>query len=869
MKVLSVAALSAIAAAVPAPRISLDLTSMGVAPLELTTPIVRAHDLGETQPDGAAVMSRQDYTMKCKADFDTAATCPLPTANAFDHIDQKVNVVERMFRIDLNGDDTEISADAVDYAERSTYLVKYDAEDAAGNHAEQVVFALILDDKTAPTISMCDGVAESVEAASEWWLCDSSTANDNVDDDVTASIRYTVQALGDSDSLTLLASSITKAQIAKDHADYQDMGEGASAVPAGGATGANVYLKDWTRHVGKYLVTLHANDDAGLYGRLDDAGIGQDNVAQARKAVNIKDTRAPWINVIGAEPAYWECASMEADHANHTYVDEGATATDLLDGQVVGGLTDNVNTTWGSLLPDTTVVADGGSANTIQYEATDVAGNRATTTRTVNVRDTLKPTVTLNGEAIVIYTAGSVFADEGVTCVDLCDGDRLANVTMSWNRAFPAEALDNTFVGAGGIDNQDVELGQFVRTYTCTDESNNRDYTTRRFDVQDTTDPVLAIQGQIEHTVCATRADEYVDQGATCEDFTEGSLSHAVEVSGDVVNMRIPGTYTIKYDCQDLSGNDATQQSRTVVVDGKCDGTCPRITVLGAELNYIEAGFPYVDAGATATDDLDGDITKLITTDGNTVDTAEVFYQRRSCEEIRTVFPQANTGEYYITTFDAATKQFARTLVWCYMDSTDNKGYTLYATEADTRVVPFTGASNADCESVGLEMLKLDSLSTPVKAAIRDKFDDGSSNLFFPQVGVETNMLICSTNDQDMDYSTKLQEATYSATPHAAAAAEKGKFVIEFHVVDSTGQSACEPAKRTVIVKDTLKSVEAMTIANFDQAQLNSRMSSYMAEESQAATSSGWVIGAAASAVTGLALLGFSQRKTIVTTVPV
>ena len=89
MKVLSVAALSAIAAAVPAPRISLDLTSMGVAPLELTTPIVRAHDLGETQPDGAAVMSRQDYTMKCKADFDTAATCPLPTANAFDHIDQK------------------------------------------------------------------------------------------------------------------------------------------------------------------------------------------------------------------------------------------------------------------------------------------------------------------------------------------------------------------------------------------------------------------------------------------------------------------------------------------------------------------------------------------------------------------------------------------------------------------------------------------------------------------------------------------------------------------------------------------------------------------------------------------------------------
>jgi len=41
-----------------------------------------------------------------------------------------------------------------------------------------------------------------------------------------------------------------------------------------------------------------------------------------------------------------------------------------------------------------------------------------------------------------------------------------------------------------------------------------------------------------------------------------------------------------------------------------------------------------------------------------------------------------------------------------------------------------------------------------------------------------------------------------------------------------------------------------------------------MAETTEASTN-GWIIGAAASAVTGLALLGFSTRKQAVTSVPV
>merc|ERR1711871_1026324 len=185
-------------------------------------------------------------------------------------------------------------------------------------------------------------------------------------------------------------------------------------------------------------------------------------------------------------------------------------------------------------------------------------------------------------------------------------------------------------------------------------------------------------------TLAASRTLEYTDQGATCEDYVDGTLSHAVEVSGQVVNMRIPGTYTINYDCQDLSGNGATQKTRVVVIQ---DNDCPRITMLGDEHVYVEAGFPYTDAGATATDDLDGDITAHITTSGDTVNTQQSFYSRRSCREIKSAYAGAHTGEYYITVYIAATKTFERRLVYCDMDSTtagssETPGFTYWIPDA-------------------------------------------------------------------------------------------------------------------------------------------------------------------------------------------
>jgi hypothetical protein len=860
MKVFAAFALCAVAAAAPAPHISLDLSASSSF-YKLVNPIYRAHDLQYTTPEKKSVLSRQSAAMKCdanvaantqcitnkalsKAEYaanEKVCKCMIPFARAFDHVDQSVSVTRRVLMIaDSVGRavpkaQQDVTKTGINMKTRGTYLIKWDSKDAAGNYAEQAVFSIVLQDLASPQIQMCNGVAESVEAASAWKLCTTTTATDNVDSTniVTGTIRYTVQNLAYLNRQ--LATSVSLSAI-KNVGAYKSR----SLLPIGGAGAGDAYLKDWTRFVGKYLVTVRANDFAGIYGKAD-----KNNVAYARKAIVVKDTRAPWINIFGAQPTMWECSNEASLHSKYMYVDNKAQATDLLDGVIgMSGIKTNLATKWGSAMnPSTRKV----STSFITYNTQDRAGNKATTaTRRVQVRDTLKPTIKITGATQITYIAGSKFTDAGATAKDLCTGDLTNKITLKWNRPFPNQPHLTA-----------PQLGTYIRTYSVTDASKNHNYVTRKFIVEDQTDPVLTVTGSNPDIVEASRDKEYTDAGATCKDFVDGSLSHAVEVSGDVVNMRVPATYKIKYDCQDLSGNNAGQLTRKVVVQDK---TCPTIKVLGARLNYIEAGFPYVDAGATATDSLDGDITKLISTDGNTIDTAEVFYQRRSCQEIHALFPQANTGEYYITTYNAQAKAFARTLVWCHMDNSKaidgGRGYTFYALNAKTAVVPFA-SRNAECESRGLEMLKKSALPARVLAVLKSKFAAvHPENTFFPTgANTKTDDLICSTNDQKVNYKDN------GSKSKVTRAAEKGKYVINYHVSDRAGNAECKPYKRTVIVKDTISRVKILS-----RTQLNAN---FMAEQSESASVNGWVIGAVASAVTGLALLGFSSRKTVVTTVPV
>ena len=87
-------------------------------------------------------------------------------------------------------------------------------------------------------------------------------------------------------------------------------------------------------------------------------------------------------------------------------------------------------------------------------------------------------------------------------------------------------------------------------------------------------------------------------------------------ISTGTVDTSVVGTYTVTYNATDASGNEAAAVSRTVNV---VDTTVPVITLTGEATVTIEVGSTYTDAGATATDNYDGDITSSIITE-NPVD---------------------------------------------------------------------------------------------------------------------------------------------------------------------------------------------------------------------------------------------------------
>ena len=133
----------------------------------------------------------------------------------------------------------------------------------------------------------------------------------------------------------------------------------------------------------------------------------------------------------------------------------------------------------------------------------------------------------------------------------------------------------------------------------------------------DITPPVITLLG--EDPVAVEVGGTYTDAGATAADNLDGDITSSI-VTISNVDSAIVGSYTVSYNVSDANGNAAVEVTRTVTV---VDTTIPLITLLGDDLVTLEVGDTYTDAGATATDNYDGDITSSIVT-VSTVNTAIV-----------------------------------------------------------------------------------------------------------------------------------------------------------------------------------------------------------------------------------------------------
>ncbi|MDA8878873.1 DUF5011 domain-containing protein, partial [Porticoccaceae bacterium] len=218
------------------------------------------------------------------------------------------------------------------------------------------------------------------------------------------------------------------------------------------------------------------------------------------------------------------------------------------------------------------------------------------------------PVITLLGEAEVSLELGSTYTDAGATAVDNIDGDITANIVT--------------------INPVDVNtVGTYTVTYNVSDAAGNAAIqVTRTVNITpDVTIPVITLSGEAE--VSLELGSIYTDAGATAVDNIDGDITANI-VTVNAVDVNTVGTYTVTYNVSDAAGNAASQISRTVNITP--DVTIPIITLLGEVEVSLELGSTYTDAGATAADNFDGDITASIAVfnpvDVNTVGTYTVTF---------------------------------------------------------------------------------------------------------------------------------------------------------------------------------------------------------------------------------------------------
>lgn len=299
------------------------------------------------------------------------------------------------------------------------------------------------------------------------------------------------------------------------------------------------------------------------------------------------DFNDPVITLLGSNPIDVQVGSA--------YSDAGATATDVEDGDI----TDRIEIT--SNLNINTV-----GTYTITYNVSDNAGREAEpVSRTVNVIDTNNPVVTFS------MNGNTTYAKNYSTDVTVSDagGVNISKYLWTTNTTAPDELTFITNFISG--DTISTPVGVTGTYYLWVLAKDNQDNTTiigsNAFNI-DNTKPVITINGN--STVTINVGEVYSDAGASATDNIDGSIS--VTVTG-VVNPSIVGTYTIDYDAEDSSGNQADTVTRTINV---VDVASPVITILGSNPVNINVGSTYSDAGATALDDVDGNVTGSIVTTG-------------------------------------------------------------------------------------------------------------------------------------------------------------------------------------------------------------------------------------------------------------
>jgi PKD repeat protein len=317
-----------------------------------------------------------------------------------------------------------VTAGTVDINTPGTYTLTYTVSDAAGNAAISVTRNVTVVDTIAPVITRTGDQNVTHEAATSY-TDPGASANDTLDGNLTASVlttgtvdintpgtytlTYTV-----SDAAGNAATSVTRnvtvvdttAPIITRTGDQNITHEAATSYTDQGATANDTLEGNLSANVvttgtvdtttpGTYTLTYTVSDAAG------------NGATTQQREITVEDKTTPVIALEGNATVdlwVWE-----------TYTEDGATASDTLDGNLTGAIT--ISGTVDTGTPGT---------YTLTYTVSDTAGNAATPlTRAVTVINRAPTSLTLSNQSVEEgWHAGTLVGSLTTTDPDDATGSR-------------------------------------------------------------------------------------------------------------------------------------------------------------------------------------------------------------------------------------------------------------------------------------------------------------------------------------------------------------------------------------------------------------------------------------------------------------
>lgn len=239
----------------------------------------------------------------------------------------------------------------------------------------------------------------------------------------------------------------------------------------------------------------------------------------------------------------------------------------------------------------------------VTYTVTDKSGNVTTKERIVKVIDAIPPTIVLDPNG------NNTWAKTQTTKITAADSQSQLNLTSLkyiWTTSTtePEEsAFVNSYVNNGNIVSPNNLTGDYYLYAMVKDTAENKTVIKSNIFKLDNTPPTLIVPEDVS-MVYEDVASFNVMNGVFA---TDNSGNTPTVISSSNVSS-IPGTYKITYTATDSSGN-VTIKTRNIIIR---DSDAPVITITGANPYTTYVGQTYTDLGATATDNVDGDVTSKI-----------------------------------------------------------------------------------------------------------------------------------------------------------------------------------------------------------------------------------------------------------------